>query len=114
MPVGWPQALDLAAAELRRVYASYGPRAVFGGSYGWASAGRFYDAPRQLHRELVPADACDVSRQVLDANGNCSSGTVLMVLGETRAQRAVESGESLVAMAFGPGLTLCSVLLRAV
>lgn len=62
----------------------------------------------------LPDDACDVSRQVLDANGNCSSGTVLMVLGETRAQRPVESGESLVAMAFGPGLTLCSVLLRAV
>lgn len=62
----------------------------------------------------LPREACDVSRQVLDANGNCSSGTVLMVLGETRAQRAPESGESLVAMAFGPGLTLCSLLLRAV
>jgi predicted naringenin-chalcone synthase len=60
------------------------------------------------------ADACDVSREVLDANGNCSSATVLMVLGETRAQRSVEPGESLVAMAFGPGLTLCSALLRAV
>jgi biotin/methionine sulfoxide reductase len=23
-------------------------RAIFGGSYGWASAGRFHDAPRQL------------------------------------------------------------------
>jgi biotin/methionine sulfoxide reductase len=50
--LAWPRALDLVAAELRRVYAAYGPRAVFGGSYGWASAGRFHDAPRQLHRFL--------------------------------------------------------------
>ena len=34
-----------SSAELRRVYSDYGPRAVFGGSYGWASAGRFHDAP---------------------------------------------------------------------
>jgi biotin/methionine sulfoxide reductase len=52
LPVSWPRALDLVAAELRRVYAAYGPRAIFGGSYGWASAGRFHDAPRQLHRFL--------------------------------------------------------------
>jgi biotin/methionine sulfoxide reductase len=52
VPVEWPRALDLVAAELRRVYAAYGPRAVFGGSYGWASAGRFHDAPRQVHRFL--------------------------------------------------------------
>jgi biotin/methionine sulfoxide reductase len=52
VPVDWPRALDLVAAELRRIYAAYGPRAVFGGSYGWASAGRFHDAPRQVHRFL--------------------------------------------------------------
>ena len=52
MPVSWPEALDLVVAELRRVYAAHGPRAVFGGSYGWASAGRFHDAQHQLHRFL--------------------------------------------------------------
>ena len=52
MPVSWPEALDRVAAELRRVYAAHGPRAVFGGSYGWASAGRFHDAQHQLHRFL--------------------------------------------------------------
>ena len=46
------EALDRVAAELRRVYAEHGPRAVFGGSYGWASAGRFHDAQHQLHRFL--------------------------------------------------------------
>jgi biotin/methionine sulfoxide reductase len=48
----WPRALDLVAKELRRVYAAHGPGGIFGGSYGWASAGRFHDAPRQLHRFL--------------------------------------------------------------
>ena len=48
----WPEALDRLAAELRRVYAGHGPQAVFGGSYGWASAGRFHDAQHQLHRFL--------------------------------------------------------------
>jgi len=52
VPVSWPEALDLVAAELRRVYAAHGPCAVFGGSYGWASAGRFHDAQHQLHRFL--------------------------------------------------------------
>jgi predicted naringenin-chalcone synthase len=56
----------------------------------------------------------DVSRQVLDANGNCSSGTVMMVMEEMRRQRTPVSGEHVIAMAFGPGLTLCSALLRAV
>src|SRR6266705_1284414 len=50
--LAWPEALDRVAAELRRVYTAHGPRAVFGGSYGWASAGRFHDAQHQLHRFL--------------------------------------------------------------
>lgn len=50
--VSWPQALDLVAKELRRVYGEFGPQAVFGGSYGWASAGRFHHAQSQVHRFL--------------------------------------------------------------
>jgi predicted naringenin-chalcone synthase len=65
-------------------------------------------------RLQLPAGSFDVSRKVLDENGNCSSGTVMMVLQETRRQRTPEPGETLVAMAFGPGLTLYSALLRAV
>ena len=36
----WAQVLDIAAREIGRVYATSGPQSVFGGSYGWASAGR--------------------------------------------------------------------------
>lgn len=52
VPVSWETALDAVAAELRRVYGAYGPEAVYGGSYGWGSAGRFHHAQSQLHRFL--------------------------------------------------------------
>jgi biotin/methionine sulfoxide reductase len=52
VPVPWETALDLLADELRRVYDRYGPDGVYGGSYGWASAGRFHHAQSQLHRFL--------------------------------------------------------------
>lgn len=50
--VSWEQAVDLVSGELARVYAEYGPSAVYGGSYGWASAGRFHHAQSQIHRFL--------------------------------------------------------------
>src|SRR5688572_19106424 len=50
--VSWDRALDLVSAELRRVYSEFGPSAVYGGSYGWASAGRFHHAQSQIHRFL--------------------------------------------------------------
>jgi len=50
--VSWPQAVELVANELHRVYRDFGPQAVFGGSYGWSSAGRFHHAQSQIHRFL--------------------------------------------------------------
>ncbi len=50
--VSWDEALDLAAGELDRVRRERGNAAIFGGSYGWASAGRFHHAQSQLHRFL--------------------------------------------------------------
>jgi len=47
------------------------------------------------------------SYAVLDEVGNCSSATVLLVL----ERLAPAPGEHVVAMAFGPGLTLCASLL---
>ncbi|HKC50205.1 MAG TPA: molybdopterin-dependent oxidoreductase [Myxococcota bacterium] len=48
----WDEALDRAAAELRRVIAAHGNEAIYGGSYGWASAGMFHQSQNQLHRFL--------------------------------------------------------------
>lgn len=50
--LSWPEALDLAAGEIDRVRRDHGNRAIFGGSYGWSSAGRFHHAQSQLHRFL--------------------------------------------------------------
>ncbi len=48
--VDWETALSLAARELDRVIGKHGNEAVFAGSYGWASAGRFHHAQSQIHR----------------------------------------------------------------
>ena len=50
--VSWDEALDLAAREIERVRTTHGNAAIFGGSYGWASAGRFHHAQGQIHRFL--------------------------------------------------------------
>lgn len=50
--IGWDEALDLLAGELERVRSRFGNRAMYGGSYGWGSAGRLHHAQSQLHRFL--------------------------------------------------------------
>ena len=50
--IGWDEAAQLAADEIRRVASRYGNRAIFGGSYGWSSAGRFHHAQSQMRRFL--------------------------------------------------------------
>ncbi|MGF9566426.1 molybdopterin-dependent oxidoreductase [Neorhizobium sp. JUb45] len=50
--VSWDEAADLIAGEVRRVSSIHGNQAIFGGSYGWASAGRFHHAQSQLKRLL--------------------------------------------------------------
>lgn len=60
----------------------------------------------------LPATTLAASYGVLRDYGNCSSATLLLVLDRVRAQRALATGDHVVAMAFGPGLTLCAALLR--
>src|SRR5215469_15512753 len=105
IPLPWQHALDLVAAELRRVYAAHGPCGVFGGSYGWASAGRFHDAPRQLHRFLNMAGG-----YVRSVN-SYSSGAATVILPHVIGPQDVVAGnnvswdelveESALVLAFG-------------
>ncbi|WP_227268452.1 molybdopterin guanine dinucleotide-containing S/N-oxide reductase [Roseobacter weihaiensis] len=50
--VSWAEAERLVAAELTRVIQEHGNQAIYAGSYGWASAGRFHHAQGQLKRFL--------------------------------------------------------------
>ena len=50
--VSWDEANRLVAAELQRVKSNFGNSAIYAGSYGWASAGRFHHAQGQLKRFL--------------------------------------------------------------
>jgi predicted naringenin-chalcone synthase len=62
-----------------------------------------------VERELgLPPEGLAASRGVLAAHGNCSSSTVLLIVAELRrlGRRPV------VALAFGPGLTLYAAVLR--
>ena len=53
--VPWDEALDLVARELTRLRDTHGLESIFGGSYGWSSAGRFHHAQSQVHRFLNTA-----------------------------------------------------------
>lgn len=50
--VTWEDANRLVADELERVRNAHGNQAIYAGSYGWASAGRFHHAQSQLKRFL--------------------------------------------------------------
>jgi len=50
--VSWDELVELLAGELRRVVDEHGNEAIYGGSYGWSSAGRFHHAQSQVHRFL--------------------------------------------------------------
>jgi alkylresorcinol/alkylpyrone synthase len=52
------------------------------------------------------------SRTALREHGNCSSASVLIVLDHIASVNRPQAGDYLVALAFGPGLTLYTALLR--
>lgn len=74
VPVGWDQALDLVADELARVKAEHGNEAIYGGSYGWASAGRLHHGPSVLKRFL------GLHGGYVDKRGNHSFGAALGIM----------------------------------
>ena len=50
--IPWDEALDIATTAIDETRNQEGNEAIFGGSYGWASAGRFHHAGTQVHRFL--------------------------------------------------------------
>lgn len=72
--VSWDRALELVAGELARVRAGHGPEAIYGGSYGWSSAGRFHHARTQVRRFLFSGGGCT------DSDGNYSWGAAQFLL----------------------------------
>jgi biotin/methionine sulfoxide reductase len=74
VPVSWNDALDLVAGEVARVREQHGNASIFGGSYGWASAGRFHHARQLLHRFLW---ACGGATQQVT---NYSFGAAMMLV----------------------------------
>ncbi len=72
--VSWDEALDTVAAELARVRKAYGDKAIFGGSYGWASAGRVHHARTLVRRFLFLGGGCT------DQVGNYSFGAAFFLV----------------------------------
>ncbi|OZI52251.1 molybdopterin-dependent oxidoreductase [Bordetella genomosp. 5] len=72
--VSWERALALVADELARVRAAHGPAGIFGGSYGWSSAGRVHHARSLIRRFLFQGGGC------VDQIGNYSWGAAQFLL----------------------------------
>ena len=72
--VGWDEALRLTAQALHHTRDRHGAAGIFGGSYGWASAGRFHHARTQLRRFLFAGGGC------VDQTGNYSWGAAQFLL----------------------------------
>ena len=89
IPVSWEKALDLVADELVRVRREHGNEAIFGGSYGWASAGRFHHAKTQLQRFLN----CHGGFTAQMHSYSIAAGLAIIphILGDLRSLRAVSS-----------------------
>lgn len=72
--VDWPTALDFVASEIARVRSEYGNEAIFAGSYGWSSAGRFHHAQTQLKRFINTVGGC------VEQVNNYSFGAAMVLL----------------------------------
>ena len=92
--VSWERALALVADELQRVMAEYGNSAIFAGTYGWASAGRFHHAKSQLQRFLNCLGGFVGSRETY--SNAAAEVLTKRVVGTTRAAAGGPSWQSVV------------------
>ena len=63
--VSWDEALGMVADEMERVKGAYGNKAIYGGSYGWNSAGRFHSASGIAAASARPVRRLHLVRQHL-------------------------------------------------
>jgi biotin/methionine sulfoxide reductase len=74
VPVPWDEALDMVANEVKRVAGKHGNASIFGGSYGWSSAGRFHHAKTQVQRFLGMAGGFTAQ---VNTYSNAAGGVIL-------------------------------------
>jgi biotin/methionine sulfoxide reductase len=95
VPVSWEQALDLVCEELLDARERGGNESLYGGSYGWASAGRLHHSPSVLKRFLT------LFGGYTDKSGNHSFGAALgvmpYILGRTDINKMVVHWPQIVA-----------------
>ncbi|MEM1045559.1 MAG: trimethylamine-N-oxide reductase TorA [Pseudomonadota bacterium] len=73
--VSWEQALDLVAAEIKRMGETHGPTAIYAGSYGWKSPGKLHNCQSLLRRML------NVSRTgYVNSSGDYSTGASQIIM----------------------------------
>lgn len=95
VPVDWDTALDLVAGELQRIYRSFPPSSIFGGSYGWSSAGRFHHARTQARRFLAATGG--FTDQVGNYSWGAAHALLPHVLGDASAvTHAATSWQSII------------------
>lgn len=88
--VDWDKALDLVAGEIGRVGSHYGNQAIFGGSYGWSSAGRLHHARTLTHRFLNAVGG--FTGQVTNYSYGAAMAFLPRVLGNAEAIGALLTG----------------------
>jgi biotin/methionine sulfoxide reductase len=72
--VSWDTALGLIVDGMQRIRSEHGNESIYGGSYGWASAGRLHHSPSVLKRFL------GLFGGYVDKRGNHSFGAALGVM----------------------------------
>lgn len=92
--VGWDEALDIVAEELARVKREHGNEAIFAGSYGWSSAGRFHHAKTQLQRFMN----CFGGYTGQKHSYSIAAGLAILphIVGDIRPLRSLTSWDSIV------------------
>lgn len=80
--ISWPEAINLVAGEIARVRSSFGNQAIYAGSYGWASAGRFHHAQSQIHRFFNSVGG--YTRSVQNYSFAAAATILPHVIGDTR------------------------------